>query len=50
MVVVNAQDGGSKGEEEGEVPMGDKEVDVIGGMERKQMIEDVLVLPLLSPK
>ena len=29
--------------------MGDKKVDVIG-MGKKQMIVDVLVLPLLSPK
>ena len=43
------RDGGSTGEEEEEeeeVPMGDKEMDTIG-MERKQMIMDVLVLPLL---
>ena len=40
------RDGGSTGEEEEEeeeVPMGEEEVDVIG-MERKQMIVDVLVL------
>ena len=36
--------GGGRGEEEDEVSVGDKEVDVIG-MERKQMIVDVLVLP-----
>jgi len=42
------QDGGSTGEEteEEEVPVGEKEMDVIG-LERKQMIVDVLVLPLL---
>ena len=33
-------------EEEEEVPVGEKEMDVIG-LERKQMIVDVLVLPLL---
>jgi len=45
-------DGGSTGKEEKKeekIPVGDKEVNVIG-MERKQMIVDVLVLPLLSPK
>jgi len=48
------RDGGSTAgeveEEEEEVPMRDEEVDVVG-MERKQMIVDVLVLPLpLLPK
>ena len=32
---------------EEEVPVGDEELDVIG-IERKQMIVDVLVLPLMS--
>jgi len=40
------RDGGRTGEEEEdeEIPIGEEEVD---GMERKLMIEDVLVLPLL---
>ena len=38
---------GRQGEEEEEVSVGDKEVDVIG-MERKQMIVDVLVLSTVN--
>ena len=38
------RDDGGRGEEEEEVSVEDKEVDVIG-IEKKQMIVDVLVLP-----
>ena len=43
------RDGGSMGDEEEEVPMGDEELDMIR-MERKQINEDVFVLPFLLPK